>query len=43
MLSKWLSYFPSFQDKFSRDLSRQALTIILQLSAKDITLASVAL
>jgi hypothetical protein len=25
-LSKWLTHFPNFQDGFSRDLSRKALT-----------------
>jgi hypothetical protein len=43
MLSKWLSYFPSFQDRFSRDLSRRALTVVLQASATDLGLASVKL
>jgi hypothetical protein len=38
-LSKWLCYYPQFPDKFSRDLSKRALTIILQKSASDIGLA----
>jgi hypothetical protein len=42
-LSKWLTHFPNFQDSFSRDLSRKALTQILELSARDIELASVKL
>lgn len=43
MLSKWLCYFPSFNDKFSRELSRHALTRILLLSAREISLAGLSL
>lgn len=43
MLSKWLTYFPNFQDKFSRELSKRALTIILQHSSKDISFAGLSL
>ena len=41
MLSKWLCYFPNFNDSFSKDLSRRALTQILAFSAHDIEFASI--
>jgi hypothetical protein len=42
-LSRWLSNFPNFEDSYSRELSRRALTQILAVSAKDIGLASLRL
>jgi hypothetical protein len=40
LLSKWLLYYPQFQDQVSRALTRRSLATVLSLTALDLDLSS---
>jgi len=43
MLSKWLCFYPNFRDSFSRDLTRRALALVLEISSRDLDFAGLKL